>query len=232
MTKHSKSPGSTSTNGSSKCRRPVPANPWSTTSNICSNREGEPVSVGEAVRILGVVPSTVHRWVNDEFIAAEQVTPGSPRRILVAPDLRARFVEEARGGWLPMLEASRATRGARNLSSRMRRLAHTTTEVAPPSLAGWSRPRWAVRVAWAAGGRSARGGPRRRRPGRRPGQPGRHEPGRSAPSPGSGARSRRGGALRCTSGRTTGRRRGRPRASRSARGRSAGTRGSSNCASE
>ena len=73
-----------------------------------AEREGRPVSVGEAARILGVVPSTVHRWVNDGFIAAEQVTPGSPWRIRVTPDLRARFVEEAPRGWLPMLEATHA----------------------------------------------------------------------------------------------------------------------------
>jgi DNA invertase Pin-like site-specific DNA recombinase len=73
-----------------------------------NEREGEPVSVQAAARLLGVVPSTVHRWINDGFIAAEQVTPGSPWRIRVTPDLRARFVEEAPAGWLPMLEATAA----------------------------------------------------------------------------------------------------------------------------
>ncbi len=78
-----------------------------------AEREGEPVSVQAAARILGVVPSTVHRWVNDGFIAAEQVTPGSPWRIRVTSDLRARFVEEAPVGWLPMLEATHALGASR-----------------------------------------------------------------------------------------------------------------------
>lgn len=73
-----------------------------------AERDGQPVSVQAAARILGVVPSTVHRWINDGFIAAEQVTPGSPWRIRVTPGLRARFVEEAPTGWLAMLEATHA----------------------------------------------------------------------------------------------------------------------------
>ena len=71
-------------------------------------RDGEPVSVQAAARRLGVVPSTVHRWINDGFIAAEQLTPGAPWRIRITAELRARFVEEAPLGWVPMLEATAA----------------------------------------------------------------------------------------------------------------------------
>jgi predicted DNA-binding transcriptional regulator AlpA len=69
--------------------------------------EGQLVSVREAARILGMAASTLHRWVNDGFIPAEQLTPGAPWRIRMTDDLRSRFVEEAPTGYLPMLEATR-----------------------------------------------------------------------------------------------------------------------------
>lgn len=69
-------------------------------------RDNAPISVAEAARELGVVPSTVHRWVNDGFIPAEQTTPGAPWRIRLTDELRARFVEHAPDGYLPMLEAT------------------------------------------------------------------------------------------------------------------------------
>jgi hypothetical protein len=37
-----------------------------------------PVTVAEAARELGVVPSTVPRWIADGFIPAEQTTPARP----------------------------------------------------------------------------------------------------------------------------------------------------------
>ena len=70
--------------------------------------EGDLVTIAEAAKILGVVPSTVHRWLADGFIAGEQLTPGAPWRIRVTDDLRSRFVEEAPPGWLAMLEATHA----------------------------------------------------------------------------------------------------------------------------
>jgi hypothetical protein len=48
----------------------------------------------------------VHRWLNDGFIAGEQITPGAPWRIRLTDELKARFVEEAPAGFLPMLEAT------------------------------------------------------------------------------------------------------------------------------
>jgi hypothetical protein len=70
--------------------------------------EGELVTVVEAATILGVAPSTVHRWLGDGFIAGEQLTPGAPWRIRITDELRSRFVDDAPPGWLPMLEATQA----------------------------------------------------------------------------------------------------------------------------
>ncbi len=60
----------------------------------------------QAAEILGVAPSTVHRWLNDGFIAAEQLTPGAPWRIRMTDELRSRFVEKTPDGYVPMLEAT------------------------------------------------------------------------------------------------------------------------------
>jgi DNA invertase Pin-like site-specific DNA recombinase len=70
--------------------------------------KGELVTIAEAAKSLGVVASTVHRWLADGFIAGEQLTPGAPWRIRLNDDLSSRFVEEAPPGWLPMLEATHA----------------------------------------------------------------------------------------------------------------------------
>ena len=67
---------------------------------------GELASVYKAAEILGVSESTLHRWLNDGFIAGEQITPGAPWQIRITDDLRARFVEQAPPGYLPMLEAT------------------------------------------------------------------------------------------------------------------------------
>lgn len=68
---------------------------------------GELVNVEQAARILGVVPSTVHRWLADGFIPGEQLTPGAPWRIRMTDELRARFVEEERAGFVPMIDATK-----------------------------------------------------------------------------------------------------------------------------
>ncbi len=74
----------------------------------CAPDDSAPVTVAEAARELGVVASTVHRWINDGFIPAEQTTPGAPWRIRLTDELRARFVEHTPDGYLPMLEATHA----------------------------------------------------------------------------------------------------------------------------
>ena len=70
--------------------------------------EGELLTITDAAKQLGVVPSTVHRWLADGFIAGEQLTPGAPWRIRMTEELRNRFVDETPPGWLPMLEATHA----------------------------------------------------------------------------------------------------------------------------
>jgi transposase-like protein len=70
--------------------------------------DGEPLTVADAATQLGVAPSTLHRWLNDGFIAGEQLTPGAPWRIRMTDELRALFVDEAPAGWLAMLETTLA----------------------------------------------------------------------------------------------------------------------------
>lgn len=68
---------------------------------------GDLVTVREGARIFDIAPSTLHRWLNDGFIVGEQLTPGAPWRIRVTEQLRGRFVEEAPGGYVPMVDAMR-----------------------------------------------------------------------------------------------------------------------------
>jgi DNA invertase Pin-like site-specific DNA recombinase/predicted DNA-binding transcriptional regulator AlpA len=67
--------------------------------------EGQLVNVRQAAKILGTAPSTAHRWLNDGFIAGEQLTPGAPWRIRLTDDLRRRFVDQIPDGYLPMRDA-------------------------------------------------------------------------------------------------------------------------------
>jgi predicted DNA-binding transcriptional regulator AlpA len=67
---------------------------------------GQVVPIRQAAQILGVYPSTIHRWLNDGFIAGEQLTPGAPWQIRITDELQARFVEQAPSGYLPMLETT------------------------------------------------------------------------------------------------------------------------------
>jgi hypothetical protein len=70
-------------------------------------QDGELVTVEKAAQILALAPSTLHRWLADGFIAGEQVTPGAPWRIRVNEEFRARFVEQAPEGFVPMQEATK-----------------------------------------------------------------------------------------------------------------------------
>jgi len=69
--------------------------------------EGKPVTVAKAAEILGVVPSTVHRWLQEGFIAGEQVTPGAPWRIRINEAVKKHFVESTPEGFVPMIEATK-----------------------------------------------------------------------------------------------------------------------------
>ena len=71
-------------------------------------QEGELLTVTDAAAELGLAPSTLHRWLNDGFIAGEQLTPAAPWRIRLTSDIKALFVDDAPDGWLAMLEATLA----------------------------------------------------------------------------------------------------------------------------
>jgi DNA invertase Pin-like site-specific DNA recombinase len=68
---------------------------------------GELLTIKKAAIVLGVAPSTIHRLLNDGFIAGEQLTPGAPWRIRPTDDLKALFNNNAGEGFLPMREAMR-----------------------------------------------------------------------------------------------------------------------------
>jgi DNA invertase Pin-like site-specific DNA recombinase len=69
--------------------------------------DGELLNIRQASDLLGIAPSTIHRWLNDGFIAGEQVTPGAPWQIRMTEQLRARFVEDTPQGFVPMQEATK-----------------------------------------------------------------------------------------------------------------------------
>jgi DNA invertase Pin-like site-specific DNA recombinase len=70
--------------------------------------EGELLNVTQAARQLGIAPSTLLRWLNDGFIAGEQVTPGAPWRVRLTDQLRGMLTDDAPEGWLALHHASRA----------------------------------------------------------------------------------------------------------------------------
>jgi hypothetical protein len=70
--------------------------------------EGEPINVTAAARQLGIAPSTLLRWLNDGFVAGEQVTPGAPWRVRVTDELHGMLTDNAPDGWLALHHASRA----------------------------------------------------------------------------------------------------------------------------
>jgi hypothetical protein len=57
--------------------------------------EGEMLGVTAAAKQLGIAPSTLLRWLNDGFVAGEQVTPGAPWRIRLTDELRGMLVDDA-----------------------------------------------------------------------------------------------------------------------------------------
>ncbi len=75
---------------------------------VVEPEEGAVLTIADAAAELGVAPSTLHRWLNDGFVAGDQATPGAPWRIRMTDQLRALFVQDAPEGWLPMLEATLA----------------------------------------------------------------------------------------------------------------------------
>jgi DNA invertase Pin-like site-specific DNA recombinase len=93
-----------------------------TTNRVCSLRthwkilrfepsteppQGELLSVQTAAKILGVSAATLHRCLNNGFIAGEQLTPGAPWRIRMTSALRSRFVAQPPEGYVPIVDAMR-----------------------------------------------------------------------------------------------------------------------------
>jgi DNA invertase Pin-like site-specific DNA recombinase len=70
--------------------------------------EGELLNVAQAARQLNIAPSTLLRWLNDGFIAGEQITPGAPWRVRLTGELRGMLTNDAPDGWLALHHASRA----------------------------------------------------------------------------------------------------------------------------
>jgi hypothetical protein len=62
--------------------------------------------VADAAKVLGTAPSTLHRLLDDGFIAGEQLTPATPWRIRLAGELRTLFVDDAPKDWLVMQDAT------------------------------------------------------------------------------------------------------------------------------
>ena len=69
--------------------------------------EGELLNVAQAARQLGIAPSTLLRWLNDGFIAGEQVTPGAPWRVRLTGQLRGMLTDTTPDGWVALHHASR-----------------------------------------------------------------------------------------------------------------------------
>ena len=69
--------------------------------------QGELLSVRRAAEILELAPSTLLRWLEDGFLAGEQITPGAPWQIRMTEELKARFVKDTPVGYLPMIEATK-----------------------------------------------------------------------------------------------------------------------------
>ena len=77
-------------------------------SNKTHEQEGELLNVSAAAKQLNIAPSTLLRWLNDGFVAGEQITPGAPWRIRLTNELRNMVVTDAPDGWLALHHASRA----------------------------------------------------------------------------------------------------------------------------
>ena len=70
--------------------------------------EGDLLNVTEAARELRIAPSTLLRWLNDGFVAGEQVTPGAPWQIRLTSQLRGMLTDNTPDGWVPLGYATQA----------------------------------------------------------------------------------------------------------------------------
>jgi DNA invertase Pin-like site-specific DNA recombinase len=70
--------------------------------------EGELLNVTQAARELNIAPSTLLRWLDDGFVAGEQITPGAPWRIRLTSQLRGMLAGDTPDGWVPLAYATQA----------------------------------------------------------------------------------------------------------------------------
>jgi len=70
--------------------------------------EGELLNVTQAARELQIAPSTLLRWLDDGFVAGEQITPGAPWQIRLTSELRAMLTDHTPDGWVPLAYATQA----------------------------------------------------------------------------------------------------------------------------
>jgi len=112
--------------------------------------EGELLNVSQAARELQIAPSTLLRWLNDGFVAGEQVTPGAPWRIRLTSQLRGMLADDTprRLGRHPLrhprprrlppdhIAASKARRAARRPDPHRthERPAHRTPQAPGPAV--------------------------------------------------------------------------------------------------
>jgi len=70
--------------------------------------EGGLLNVTQAARELQIAPSTLLRWLDDGFVAGEQITPGAPWQIRLTSELRAMLTGHTPDGWVPLAYATQA----------------------------------------------------------------------------------------------------------------------------
>src|SRR5690349_787618 len=70
--------------------------------------EGDLLNVTQAARQLGIAPSTLLRWLDDGFVAGEQITPGAPWQIRLTAQLRGMLTDTTPDGWVPLAYATQA----------------------------------------------------------------------------------------------------------------------------
>jgi len=97
----------------------------------------QPMTIADAAAELQLPAPTLHRWISEGFLDAEQLTPGAPGRIRLTEQVRALFVDQAPDGWLAMLEATVAHQLTRNTIMKsikagdLQAVLRTTTERPP-----------------------------------------------------------------------------------------------------
>ncbi len=69
--------------------------------------DAQTVTIQQAANELDVSAATIHRWLNDGLLPAEQTTPHAPWRIRLTDEVRRRFVPDVRDGFVALDEAAR-----------------------------------------------------------------------------------------------------------------------------